>query len=52
MHHWFGTLVLLVAGLFSLLTAWSSGSAPREFGTRLQLAITTGDGCNEIRAQS
>lgn len=51
MRHWFGTFVLLVAALFSLFTAWSSGFARREFAARLGLAITREDGYNEIRAQ-
>jgi hypothetical protein len=47
----FGTIVLVVGGLFSLLTTWSSGSAPRAFAARLGLAVVDAGGVNEIRAQ-
>ncbi|MBV8192411.1 MAG: hypothetical protein JOY64_18410 [Alphaproteobacteria bacterium] len=51
MGYVFGTIVLVVAGLFSLLTTWTSGTAPREFAARLGLAVVDGGGVNEIRAQ-
>ena len=51
MSHWFGPFVLMVAAVFFLFTALSSGFAPRQFAVRLGLAITSGDGYNEIRAQ-
>ena len=47
----FGTIVLAIAALFFLLTAWRSGSAPAEFAARLGLNIATAGGYNEIRAQ-
>ena len=47
----FGTVVLLVGGLFFLLTSWSSAAAPGQFAARLGLAITDAGGLNEIRAQ-
>jgi hypothetical protein len=47
----FGTVVLVVGGLFFLLTAWSSGTAPASFANRLGLAIADAGGLNEIRAQ-
>jgi Domain of unknown function (DUF4345) len=47
----FGTLVLVIAGLFCLLTTWSSGAAPARFARRLGLAIADAGGYNEIRAQ-
>jgi hypothetical protein len=51
MANWFGTLVLVIAGLFCLLTTWSSGAAPESFATRLGLAIADAGGYNEIWAQ-
>jgi hypothetical protein len=47
----FGSIVLMIAALFFLLTTWTSGSAPAEFATRLGLNITNAGGYNEIRAQ-
>ena len=47
----FGTIVLAIAALFFLLTAWRSGSAPAEFAARLGLNIANAGGYNEIRAQ-
>lgn len=47
----FGTSVLVIVGLFSLLTAWNSGFAPHQFARRLGLMVTNADGYNEIRAQ-
>src|SRR6516225_2081801 len=35
----FGTIVLVIAGLFFSLTAWRSASAPAEFAARLGLNI-------------
>jgi hypothetical protein len=51
MRHLFGTVVLVIGALFCLMTAWSSGFAPREFAGRLGLTIASADGYNEIRAQ-
>ena len=47
----FGTIVLVIAGLFFSLTAWRSASAPAEFAARLGLNIANAGGYNEIRAQ-
>jgi hypothetical protein len=47
----FGTIVLVVGGLFCLLTAWSSAAAPDQFAARLGLAISDAGGLNEIRSQ-
>jgi len=47
----FGTIVLVIATLFFLYTAWSSGIAPVEFAERLGLAAANAGGYNEIRAQ-
>jgi len=46
-----GSIVLGSAGLFFLATAWSSFSAPKQFGQRLGFTILGPDGLNEIRAQ-
>jgi hypothetical protein len=47
----FGTAVLVIAGLFCLLTTWSSGAAPARFAEQLGLRIADAGGYNEIRAQ-
>lgn len=47
----FGTLVLTIAALFCLLTAWQSAIAPRAFAARLGLAVANPGGDNEVRAQ-
>jgi hypothetical protein len=47
----FGTAVLTISGLFFLLTAWTSGTAPHAFATRLGLTAATAGGVNEVRAQ-
>jgi Domain of unknown function (DUF4345) len=47
----FGTIVLALAALFSLLTAVSSGIKPRAFAARLGLAVANPGGDNEVRAQ-
>lgn len=47
----FATLVLAIAVLFCLLTAWQSGLAPRAFAERLGLAVANSGGENEVRAQ-
>ena len=47
----FGTIVLVIATLFFLYTAWSSGIAPVEFAERLGLTVANAGGYNEIRAQ-
>jgi hypothetical protein len=47
----FGTAVLIVSGLFGLLTTWSSATAPHAFANRLGLAVVDAGGVNEIRAQ-
>jgi len=47
----FGTIVLVIAALFFLLTTWRSGSAPADFAARLGLNIANAGGYNEIRAQ-
>jgi hypothetical protein len=51
MGHLFGTIVLVVGGLFCLLTTWSSAASPSQFAARLGLAISDAGGLNEIRAQ-
>jgi hypothetical protein len=51
MKTFFGSVVLCSAMLFFALTAWSSFSAPRQFGQQLGFTITRADGINEIRAQ-
>jgi hypothetical protein len=50
-RHAFGTLVLTSVTLFFLLTAWISGTAPRQFAERLGLTLANAGGYNEIRAQ-
>lgn len=47
----YGTIVLLIATLFCLLTTWSSGTAPAKFAGQLGLSISNAGGDNEIRAQ-
>ena len=47
----FGTIVLVIATLFFLYTAWSSGIAPVEFAERFGLTVANAGGYNEIRAQ-
>jgi hypothetical protein len=47
----FGMAVLVVGGLFFLLTTWSSATAPGQFAAKLGLAIADAGGLNEIRAQ-
>ncbi len=51
MKTFFGSVILCIAALFFAVTAWSSFSAPRQFGERLGFTITGADGTNEIRAQ-
>jgi hypothetical protein len=51
MRRAFGTLVLVIVGLFFAYTAWSSGTAPTKFAAQLGLSILNADGFNEIRAQ-
>ena len=51
MRRLFGNFVLVAVGLFFLYTAWSSGTAPRQFAELLGLNIVNADGLNEIRAQ-
>jgi hypothetical protein len=51
MSYRFGTAVLIVLGLFFLLTALSSGLAPARFAASLGLAVANPGGLNEIRAQ-
>ena len=51
MEQLFGTTALIVAGLFFLLTTWSSAAAPGEFAAKLGLTIADAGGLNEIRAQ-
>jgi hypothetical protein len=51
MRNSYGTVVLMIGALFCLMTAWSSGFAPKEFAGRLGLTIASADGYNEIRAQ-
>jgi hypothetical protein len=51
MSQLFGTAVLVVSGLFCLLTTWSSATAPQQFAARLGLAVADAGGVNEIRAQ-
>ena len=40
----FGTIVLVIATLFFLYTAWSSGIAPVEFAERLGLTVANAGG--------
>jgi hypothetical protein len=47
----FGTIVLVIANLFFLLTTWRSGTAPAEFAEQLGLNVANAGGYNEIRAQ-
>jgi hypothetical protein len=49
--HRLGTFVLIIAALFCLLTAWTSGTAPAKFAERLGLSVANAGGKNEIRAQ-
>jgi hypothetical protein len=51
MRDWFGKSVLALASLFCLLTAASSGIAPRQFAAHLGFDISGASGYNEIRAQ-
>jgi len=55
-HKWimeqiFVTMVLALAVLLGLLTAWSSGAAPAKFAEDLGLSIINAGGRNEIMAQ-
>src|SRR5450631_2727549 len=47
----FGSVVLVMNVLFCVLTAWSSGSRPEDFASKLGLGIINAGGVNEIRAQ-
>jgi len=47
----FATAVLIVSGLFFLLTTWSSATAPHAFAAKLGLAVVDSGGLNEVRAQ-
>jgi hypothetical protein len=47
----FGAAVLVIAILFSVLTAISAGLNPERFAEQLGLKITNAGGANEIRAQ-
>jgi hypothetical protein len=47
----FGTVALGAGSLFFLFTTWMSGMAPRQFATRLGLAVVDAGGLNEVRAQ-
>jgi Domain of unknown function (DUF4345) len=51
MRRVFGTIVLVVATLFCLLTTWQSGTAPVQFARALGLTVADAGGLNEIRAQ-
>ena len=51
MGHRLGTSILVLAALFCMLTAWSSGTAPARFAESLGLSIANAGGANEIRAQ-
>jgi hypothetical protein len=46
-----GTFVLVLCGLFFLLTTWRSAAAPAAFAARLGLSVADAGGVNEIRAQ-
>jgi hypothetical protein len=46
-----GSVVLVIAAVFCLLTTLSSGARPEDFARRLGLKIADADGFNEIRAQ-
>jgi hypothetical protein len=47
----FGTVVLSLASLFGILTAWLAATQPGNFAARLGLAISNAGGINEVRAQ-
>ncbi len=47
----FGLGVLVAATAFSLLTAWTAGTAPSAFAERLGLTVANPGGSNEVRAQ-
>jgi hypothetical protein len=51
MGHTFGAIILAIAALFGLYTAWLSGVAPARFAEQLGLATTNAGGVSEIRAQ-
>jgi hypothetical protein len=47
----YATAVLVIATVFFLFTAWSSGTAPETFAGRLGLKVANAGGVVEIRAQ-
>lgn len=51
MRRGFGTVILVVATLFCLLTTWQSGAAPTQFARALGLSVVDAGGLNEVRAQ-
>jgi hypothetical protein len=51
MRRTFGTVILVILGLFFLLTAWQSGTDPAGFAQQLGLSLTNPGGYNEIRSQ-
>ena len=51
MGYHLGSVVLVTAAMFCLLTTLSSGARPEDFARRLGLKIADADGFNEIRAQ-
>lgn len=51
MRNKFELAVLVVAILFSLLTTWSSASAPDAFAAQLGLKVMNAGGINEVRSQ-
>jgi hypothetical protein len=47
----FATVVLALAAVFGVATAWAAAMAPARFAGRLGLTIANAGGLNEIRAQ-
>lgn len=51
MRQSFGTFVLVITSLFTILTGWLAATQPRRFAGRLGLCISNAGGLNEVRAQ-
>jgi len=47
----FGSVVLVVAAMFGLLTAWMAATSPERFASQLGLEVAGSSGRNEVRAQ-
>jgi len=47
----FATVVLALAAVFGVATAWTAGVAPARFAGRVGLAVANAGGLNEVRAQ-